>query len=198
MNILQDLITTFQNLVAQVPEFIQPLVVLLAGAVPSIEGDVAAVIGIVSGLNPIVAAIAGALGNFLTVLLIVLLTSRVRTAVVNRNRARVGATVGATGSSGFGSDEVAAEFEAMATAKPESKSRQKGRQRFAKWLVRFGVPGASILGPIALPSQITSAMLVAGGSPRAWVLLWHAVSIALWTTVSAVSAWLALTVVFWL
>lgn len=198
MNILQDLITTFQNLVAQVPEFIQPLVVLLAGAVPSIEGDVAAVIGIVSGLNPIVAGIAGALGNFLTVLLIVLLTSRVRTAVVNRNRVRVGATVGATGSSGFGSDEVAAEFEAMATAKPESKSRQKGRQRFAKWLVRFGVPGASILGPIALPSQITSAMLVAGGSPRAWVLLWHAVSIALWTTVSAVSAWLALTVVFWL
>ena len=198
MNIIQDVINTFQDLVAQVPEFIQPLVVMLAGAIPSIEGDVAAVIGIVSGLNPIVAGMAGAAGNFLSVLIIVLLTSRARTAVVNRSRARVGATVGAAESSGFGSDEAAAEFEAMASAKPESKGRQKGRQRFTKWIVRFGVPGASILGPLALPSQVTSAILVAGGSPRAWVLLWHAVSIVVWTTVSAVSAWLALTVVFWL
>jgi hypothetical protein len=196
VNVIQDVINTFQDLVAHVPEFIQPLVIVLAGAIPSIEGDVAAVIGIVSGLNPIVAAIAGATGNFLTVLLIVLLTSRARSAIVNRNRVRVGASVGATEPSG--SEEFAAEFEPMASAKPESKSRQKGRQRFTKWLVRFGVPGASILGPMALPSQVTSAILVAGGSPRAWVLLWHAVSIVIWTTVSAVSAWLALTVVFWL
>jgi hypothetical protein len=38
-------------------------------------------------------------------------------------------------------------------------------------------------------------MLVAGGTPRAWVLLWQAVAIVLWTSVTTVSAWLALTFV---
>jgi hypothetical protein len=195
MNFFQELISAFQDLVAQVPAIIQPLVVMLAGAVPAIEGDIAAVIGIVSGLNPIVAAIAGAAGNFLAVLLTVLLTSRARDAIVNR-KARAKVAVGTAGSSEFGNDESVVAPETTAPAKPESKSRQKGRQRLNRWFVRFGVPGASLLGPLALPTQVTSAILVAGGSPRAWVLLWQAASIVIWTAVSTVSAWLALMVVF--
>ena len=87
-------------------------------------------------------------------------------------------------------------MDAPAAAKPESKSRKKGRERLKKWFVRFGVPGASILGPLALPTQVTSAILVASGSPRTWVLLWQAAAIALWTALATVSAWLALTFVF--
>src|SRR5690606_5004881 len=82
MNFFQELITNFQNLVAQVPELVQPLILMLAGAIPSIEGDVAAVIGIVSGVNPIAAGIAGAVGNFLSVLVVVLITSGARTSIV--------------------------------------------------------------------------------------------------------------------
>ncbi|MFD6771300.1 hypothetical protein ACFWC6_34385, partial [Micromonospora chalcea] len=78
-----------------------------------------------------------------------------------------------------------------AATKPESK----GRRRFNRWLVRFGVPGASILGPLAIPTQITSAILVGGGTPRRWVLLWQAISIVIWTTVGTVAAWAALTFV---
>jgi hypothetical protein len=96
--------------------------------------------------------------------------------------------VGATGVSGSAAD---AATRASTPAKPESK----GHQRFKRWLVRYGVPGASILGPLAIPTQFTSAMLVAGGTPRAWVLLWQAVAIVLWTTVATVSAWLALQLV---
>ena len=195
MNFFQELISNLQNLVAQVPELIQPLVVMLAGAIPAIEGDLAAVMGIVAGLNPIVAAIAAATGNFVTVLLTVLLTSSARAALVNR-RARINATVGAAEYSASDSD-VTTDAPVLATPeKPESKSRQKGRQRLNKWFVRFGVPGASLLGPLALPTQVTSAVLVASGSPRGWVLVWQAASIVLWTTVATVSAWLALMVVF--
>jgi hypothetical protein len=191
MNPLQELITNFQDLVAQVPEIIQPFIVMLAGTVPFIEGEVAAMIGIVGGLNPIVAAIAAAAGNFLCVLLVVLLTSQARTAVVNRSGRRVKATVGAADfPESLGREGVAA-FEETAPAVPESK----GRQRFKKWLVRYGVPGASILGPLAVPTQFTSAILVAGGTPRAWVLLWQAVAMVLWTTVATVSVWAALTFV---
>jgi hypothetical protein len=195
MNFFQELITNLQNLVAQVPELIQPLILMLAGAIPTIEGDVASVIGIVAGINPVIAGLSAAAGNFLSVLVIVIITSRARTAVVRR-KMPVGVATGGAGTMMATSDEAASTIDLAESEKPESASRQKGRAKFKKYFDRFGVPGASILGPLALPSQVTSAILVASGSPRTWVLLWHAVSIALWTTVATVSAWLALMVVF--
>ncbi|WP_144796495.1 small multidrug efflux protein [Microbacterium paludicola] len=174
MNPLAELVQNFQDLVAQVPELVKPLIVMLAGAVPFVEGELAATVGIVGGINPVLAAIAAAIGNFVSVLLVVMLTSRARTAVVDRRNA----------SAHGGTMVMEAE-----PAQPESK----GRVRFRKWLVRFGVPGASILGPLAIPTQITSAMLVAGGTSRAWVLLWQAIAIVLWTTVTTISVWAALT-----
>lgn len=173
MNPIQDLIRNFQELVTQVPEFVQPFIVLLAGAIPFIEGEAAAILGIVGGINPVVAAIAAAIGNFLCVLGVVTVSSRARTAVVNRRAARVDAG------------------EVTTPTKPESK----GRLRFKKWLVRFGVPGASILGPLAIPTQFTSAILIASGTRPSWVLLWQAVAIVFWTTISSISIWAALTFV---
>jgi len=179
MNPVEELIRNFQELVAQVPELVQPLVVMLAAAVPFIEGEVASLIGVLGGVHPIVAGLAAAGGNFLCVLVVVLLSSQARGAVI-RSRSR-------TSVAAEGYDATVA-VEAI----PE-KQESKGRQRFKKWLVRFGVPGASILGPLAIPTQFTSALLVAGGTPRGWVLLWQGVAIVLWTTVATVSAWAALT-----
>jgi hypothetical protein len=187
VNPIEEVVTNFQNLVAQVPELFQPIIVLLAGAVPFVEGEVAALIGVAGGINPIVAGIAAAAGNFLCVLMIVLLSSRARSAVVNRRAARARVVAEGTDSNSAGAvTEVGPR-----PAKPESK----GRLRFKTWLVRFGVPGASILGPLAIPTHFTAAILVAGGTPRSWVLLWQAAAIAIWTTISTVSVWLALTYV---
>ncbi|KAA9135956.1 small multidrug efflux protein [Microbacterium caowuchunii] len=191
MNPFQDLVLNLQALAAQVPELVQPLIVMLAGAVPFLEGEAGSAIGMIAGLHPVVAGVAAAAGNFLSVLFVVMLTSRARTAVVNRDRTRVGVTVGAGGSSASDHDETDAAFEQITSAKPESK----GRQRFKRWLVRFGVPGASILGPAAIPTQFTSAILVGAGTPRGWVLLWQAVAIVIWTTLATVSIWAALTFV---
>ncbi|MEI2269188.1 small multidrug efflux protein [Microbacterium sp. No. 7] len=83
-NPVSDLVAGFQDLVAQMPDLVQPLVVALAGAVPFIEGEGAAAIGIVGGIHPVVAAVAGAAGNFLCVAIVVLATARVRTAVTSR------------------------------------------------------------------------------------------------------------------
>lgn len=83
-NPLSDLVVNFQELVADVPTAVQPLIVALAGAVPFVEGEGAAAIGIVGGIHPVVAALAGAAGNFLCVALLVLLGSRVRSAVTGR------------------------------------------------------------------------------------------------------------------
>jgi hypothetical protein len=155
------LIGTFQDLAAQVPDVLQPFVVALAGAVPFVEGEGSAVVGLLAGLNPVVAAVAGAAGNFLSVLVVVLLTSRARTAVADR---RAGAAGG------------------VALADRPAAPESKGKQRVRAWVVRFGVPGASLLGPLAIPTQITAATLVGSGVRRGWVLLWQAIAIAVWTT----------------
>ena len=71
-NPISDLVLGFQGLVADVPDLVQPLIVALAGAVPFIEGEGAAAIGIIGGINPVVAAVAGAVGNLICVAIVVL------------------------------------------------------------------------------------------------------------------------------
>lgn len=97
MNPLEELINNFQDLVGQVPELIQPFIVMLAGAIPFIDGEGAAIIGIVGGINPILAAIFAAAGNLLSVALVVLLSSQARTAVMNRQAGHADATAGGAG-----------------------------------------------------------------------------------------------------
>ncbi|WP_342024812.1 small multidrug efflux protein [Arthrobacter citreus] len=187
MSPIENLVRTFQDAIATVPEIIQPFIVLVAGAVPFIEGEGGAVIGVVGGLNPIVAGAAAAAGNFLCVFLIVFLSARTRTAVVVRQEAR------AHGGNGRGNTALAVQPDVDGSRAVEKES--KGRRRFRTWLVRFGVPGASLLGPLAVPTQFTSILLVASGIPRGRVLFWQGMAILLWTSVTTVLSWLAVTAV---
>lgn len=165
MNIIEGL----QDLMSHVPLLVQPLIVALAAAIPFVEGELASVLGVWAGLNPFVAFLAAAAGNFLSVFVVVVFGARIRAAVTTR-RARRRELVPAGAGAG------------IEPAHPEEpKPESKGRQRFRRFLVRFGVPGASLLGPLALPTQFTSAMLVAAGVSKRWILLWQAAAIILWT-----------------
>lgn len=169
-----NLIEIFQNLVAQVPELVQPFIVALAGAVPFIEGEGAATIGILGGIHPLIAAIAGIIGNFLCVALLVIAGSSARTAVVNRRRAK--ATVGADG-------RVVPDAVADSVPVEEESARKVARkQKFQSALDRYGVPGVSLLGPLLLPTQFTATMLAAIGVGRARILFWQGLAIVGWTT----------------
>ena len=180
-----NLIDTFQDLVAQVPEFLQPLVVALAGAVPFIEGEGAASIGIIGGIHPVVAAIAGIVGNFVCVALLVLLGSGARDAVVSRRRRRVTerdvATVGAPSAPATGAAPVAVESEL-----PEAEEVSPRKAKFQRAFERYGVPGVSLLGPLLLPTHFTATMLAAAGVDKARILIWQGVAIVAWTTLLTV------------
>ncbi|QHC71821.1 small multidrug efflux protein [Rathayibacter sp. VKM Ac-2801] len=88
MTIISDAVLGFQDLIGRVPELVQPLVVAAAGAVPFIEGEGAATIGIIGGIQPVVAGLAGAIGNFVCVALLVLLGTGVRSAITGRSEAK--------------------------------------------------------------------------------------------------------------
>ena len=202
---MNTLITFFQGLASHVPELLQPFIIALAGAVPFVEGEVSAVIGVWAGLNPIVAGLAGAIGNFICVTVIVLLGARAREAVVaRRSRAResvpvgVGRGAGVAGADATVADESAtladergpAEGEARFLDEPpaQKKPESKGRIKFKRFLNRFGVPGASLLGPLAIPTQITSTILVSSGVKTSWILLWQGIAIVAWTTLTTLIA----------
>jgi len=181
---INDLVAGFQGLVGQVPDIVQPLILALAGAVPFIEGEGAAMIGVIGGVNPFVAAAAGVTGNLLSVILVVLLSSRIRTAATARRR-RKATTAAATAASGgaFGVSSAETLTITADAAAPDTKPESKGTKKLKRWLVRFGVPGASLLAPLALPTHFTAATLVGSGIPKGRVIVWQAVAIVLWASV---------------
>lgn len=175
----------FQNLVGQVPDLLQPLIIAVAGAVPYIEGEGSSVIGVIAGLHPVLAAVAGATGNILCVVAVVLLGSRARAAISARRSERVAVPVGAPGAPA--SAEPVSVESVSVEPQPEQK-QSKGRRRLRRFVVRFGVPGASLLGPIALPTQLTAATLVASGVNKSWVILWQVIAIVAWTSLVTAAA----------
>lgn len=157
-----------QDLVAQVPELVQPLIVALAGAVPYIEGEGSAALGVFAGIHPIVAGLAGATGNIIAVVVVVLLSARARTAALAHHKHH-------------------------SSIEPTQEGEYAGKQsrrhrRLRRWLVRFGVPGASLLGPLALPTHLTAATLVATGVSKRWVILWQVIAIVVWATLLTLAA----------
>lgn len=172
-----NLIDTFQNLVAQVPDLVQPLIVALAAAVPFIEGEGAVAIGIIGGIHPLVAALAAIFGNFLCVAILVLASSSARQAIVtSRNRKRELALAG-------GGEIVAEDVLEDSTDSERKKAR---KAKFLRALERYGVPGVSLLGPLLLPTQFTATMLAAVGVNKARILFWQGVAIVGWTTIITV------------
>jgi hypothetical protein len=169
-----NLIETFQDLVAQVPELVQPLIVALAGAVPFIEGEGAAAIGIIGGIHPIVAAVAAVIGNFLCVAVVVFVSAGARDAVVSRTRAKAQARESVV---------VGGSAEPVPASVPIENERKAARTaKFQRAFERYGVPGVSLLGPLLLPTQFTATMLAAAGVGRVRILIWQAVAIIGWTT----------------
>lgn len=168
-----NLIETFQNFIAQVPELVQPLIVMLAAAVPFVEGEGAVAIGIIGGIHPLVAALAAIIGNFSCVAILVLASSRARQAIVT-SRSRKRELVFAGGGHGEAED---------ALEESTDSDRKKARKaKFLHALERYGVPGVSLLGPLLLPTQFTATMLAAVGVSTARILFWQALAIVGWTT----------------
>jgi hypothetical protein len=195
-----------QDFIDQVPDLLQPLIVAAAATVPYFEGEGAVALGIIAGINPIVAAIAAIAGNVLCVIGVVLLGSRIRSGITARRAAR--AVPPAAVIAGNRSDLIASSNStktaesgngsAVAFKGEQDASRpSKGQTKLRRWLVKFGLPGASLLAPLALPTMLTAAFFVASGVRKEWVILWQVVAIVLWTSATAVVATGVLALLGW-
>ncbi|MBO1752544.1 hypothetical protein J4G33_12095 [Actinotalea sp. BY-33] len=123
---------------------------LLVSAIPFIESYLGSFMGILVGMESIVAVAVASVGNAISTFLLIAGAGRARSAVVNGRQG--------------------------AAAPTPSKRRQK----VAKYMERFGVPGVSLLGPLALPSQFTGPTMVAIGASTRSVYVWMGISIVAW------------------
>lgn len=194
---MNTVIEFFQGLASHVPDLLQPFIIAAAGAIPFIEGEVSSIIGVWAGMNPVLAGIAGAIGNFISVSLIVLLGAKSRNAVAaRRDQKRESARMPVSPSGMEIAGDAPSDVQALGADVPPAsgkKPESKGRIKFKRFLHRFGVPGASLLGPLAIPTQITSTILVGAGVKTSWILLWQGIAIVVWTTLTTLIATGALT-----
>lgn len=185
---MQDLLIKLQSIIAEAPEPLAALVTALAGAIPFVEGEGAATIAVLAGVNPVVAGVFAALGNFLCVLGVVFASSGARKAVVaglSRKKAREVQNVQAhvlVGSNGLTEHNEAMEI----SARNESPRAAARRQKFTVALEKYGVPGVSLLGPLLLPTAFTASMLVAVGVKARRVMFWQTIAIVGWTALFTV------------
>lgn len=149
---------TIQDFVLGLPDPVQFLGVAAVGAIPFIESYGASTIGIAAGVPIPLAVLAAVIGNIASVLLVVYGIASVRSRATGR---------GAT-------SEGAVTVDGAGTGK---------RGRIAENVRRFGVPGVSLLGPILLPSQFTSAAMVSIGANRNVVFVWTAIAVVVWGVV---------------
>jgi uncharacterized membrane protein len=161
--------------------------------VPFLEGEAAAAIGVIGGLHPLVAAAAAIVGNLGCVALVVLLSSRIRTFALARKSSRAVELIPAPGLVTATAGNVPTRSTIAPTLQHEvaTQLESKGRQKARRWLARFGLPGATMLGPLAIPTHFTAVMFVAAGFTRRRVLLWQALAIIFWTSVATTSGTIA-------
>ncbi|XNY99620.1 hypothetical protein ACL90Y_07535 [Micrococcus luteus] len=181
---------TAREFVMGLPEALQGAGVFLVSFIPFVEGEGAAVIGMLAGVDPWLAAPVAALGNILVIAILVYTAHGVRGAVLNRRAARrepVPAMAGGSagldglpnesvpGRDGFPNDSARGHRQGSA-------SRALLRERFERW----GVPGLSLIGPLVfIPGHAAAPAMVSFGASKDYVMVWQVVSILLYTAVTA-------------
>lgn len=132
------------------------IIVFLLAAIPFIEAVVIIPIAILGGLSAVPVFIVALLGNYLTVLLIILFIDRIKQW---RNKKR------------------------QADAEDKTEKRQK---RAYKIWQKYGLPGLALIGPFFVGSHVTAFMSLIFGGTKQKVALWMAISLVAWGILFAV------------
>ena len=75
---------TLSDFTSSLPELLQWVGVMLIAAIPFVESYGGSVLGIIAGVNPVVAIVAAIVGNFVSMLIVVLTAHGVRSKVSSR------------------------------------------------------------------------------------------------------------------
>lgn len=137
--------------------------IFLGGALPWLEAIVVIPVGILANLPAVLVVLVAVTGNLLTVWLTAFYGQRIRDWWIQRRRARV--------------EEI---------DEPEDPQRRHRRQeRINRIMVRWGMPGLAVLGPLGLGTQLSALAAVAAGVGARSAFLWVGAGTIAWSVVAA-------------
>lgn len=154
-------IQAITDITIQVPLPLQILFVAIWSAIPLIESDVGVFIAIGVGVPIIPALLAAIAGNIATIWLVIFGADKLRT-FLRRGHPPV-ATV-------------------LASTK---------KQRVKKAISTYGVPGASLLGPLLIGTHLNSIAMIALGVEKKRLFFWQVIAIIVWALIFGGIAWMA-------
>jgi len=167
--------------------FLYLFLIFLGGAIPLMEYMVVIPFGIIAGLPTIPVVIAAFLGNLLGVVLIILFVDKVKTLLRNRKeRKQYIFKKNAAGEEQ--QDESPEEDQQTNKSLSETRGeRKRKREERAKQLwEKYGVAGLAFFGTLLLSSYISAIMACTFGGNRAYVTLWMAISLAVWSIATGI------------
>lgn len=144
------------------------LAVFLLTAIPWIESAVVVTVAIALGLNPIISTILAFAGNWLIVLLTILLFNRWQ-EWKKKKRDKNGM----------------------------EKEKSKTRKRAYNIFVKYGLPGLAFIGPLFIGTEIAAAFAMIFKAPRKNVLILMTISLAFWTILFAVASYYGFNLLGW-
>jgi uncharacterized membrane protein len=147
----ESFVGRLRNWTDELPEALQWLGIIAISAIPMVESFFGAFIGVIIGMPLWMALVAAIIGNMLSLAVLIYGAHWIRSTVMRRNH-----------------------------PKDLSHSQRKRRAKAQRIFDKFGIPGVSLLGPLALPSQFTAPLMVSFGANRNLVMLWMFVSVTLW------------------
>ncbi|MEW4102728.1 small multi-drug export protein [Bacillus altitudinis] len=131
------------------------VLVFILAALPFFEVVGVVPLGILSGLYPVTTAVIGFVGNFLTVLLLIVFVDRFKAWWLKRKE-----------------------------EKHDEKGEKKQLKARKVW-ERYGLPGLALIGPFIIGSHLAAFMCMSFGTKRKQVTVWMTVSLIMWTALAA-------------
>ncbi len=159
---LQPFIIELAQFTATIPLIWQVLAVGAWSMIPFIEADVGVAIGIAVGVPVIPATIAAIVGNWVAVMVVILMTDTIRQKL-QRNKDT-----------------------------SEKKIRSKKYDKVMRAVEKWGVPGASLLAPTLVGTHITAFFMAASGVDKKYLMFWQTIAIIVWGIIFAVSMAIAM------
>ncbi|GAK08713.1 small multi-drug export protein [Geomicrobium sp. JCM 19038] len=151
MELLQEFII---NLMEMNP-LLQHLGIALIGVIPFLEGFFGAFVGSFIGVSAITSALASFVGNWISVMLVILPFNALFTWLRNRNSGKSGGFI--------------------------QGRAKKAQETYDK----YGVPGLAIIAPAVASGHIAAFISLAAGADKKRVIFWHTISILLWVIIGA-------------
>ena len=79
------------------------------------------------------------------------------------------------------SDRLKRWFQGRRTNEHERKKNNKRIQRGQQLFHKYGVPGVSLLGPLLIGDHLGALICIASGASKRYVIIWQTVSILAWS-----------------